>query len=555
VSSAEPGPATSHLERGRAAYDRREWRAAYESLAAADSDSGEPLPAGDLWRLALTGHLIGRDDVFLDALERAHQSHLTAKERAPAARCAIWLGLHLAEHGEMAKATGWFGRAGRILEGNGGECVERGYLMLPVGLQHLGAGEPVEAARVASEAAECAQRFGDPDLLALAVHMEGVALLRQGRVEEGLALLDEAMVAVSTDELSPQVTGIIYCSVIGACRRVYALDRAHEWTAALSDWCDRQPDMVAYTGECRVYRAELLQLSGAWEEALDEVRRVGGREEHGDATAGAACYQEGEVHRLRGELGAAEEAYRNASRAGREPQPGLALLRLVQGDVDAAVTGIRRALGETMDPLRRARLLPAHIEIMLDAGGVDEAERACQELEQIAASYESGVLATMAAHARGAVALARNDAEAALGPLRRAWREWRGLEAPYNAARVRVLLGKACRMLGDTDTASLELEAARFTFERLGAAPDVAGLDALTRGPTDRRSHGLTPRELEVLALVATGKTNRAIADDLHISEKTVARHVSNIFTKLGLSSRSAATAYAYEHGLTGPSA
>ncbi len=363
------------------------------------------------------------------------------------------------------------------------------------------------------------------------------------------------MVAVATDELSPQVTGIIYCSVIGACHRVYALDRAHEWTAALADWCERQPDMVAFRGECRVYRAELLRLGGDWAEAIAEARRVGELDTVGDATAGAALYQEGEVHRLRGELDAAAEAYRRAARAGREPQPGLSLLRLARGDIEAAATAIRRALGETGDPLGRARLLPASVEILLEAEDLEEADRACSELERIAASYEPGALGTIVAHARGTLELARGDAGAALTALRRAWRGWRTLAAPHDAARARVLVGQACRALGDEDAALLELEAARSTFDELGAAPDVARVDALLGRRRARDTHGLTPREREVLALVATGRTNRAIAEELFISEKTVARHVSNIFTKLGLSSRAAATAFAYEHGLTDPPA
>lgn len=550
--SASDGSRPPALERGRAAYERREWRTAYESLSAVADD--EAVSAGDLWRLAMSAFLVGEDDVFVDALERAFRLQSDAGDAPSAARTAIWLGLHLAEHGEMARATGWFGRAGRALEPEERECVERGYLLLPAGLQRLAAGDNEAAARIAGEAAECAQRFGDRDLLALALHMRGRALLRLARVREGLALLDEAMVAVVADELSPQVTGLIYCSVISACRRVYALDRAREWTAALTDWCERQPDMVAFTGECRLYRAELLQLDGAWPEALDEARRASERAPDGEAIAGAALYQQGEVQRLRGELAAAEESYRAASRAGREPQPGLSLLRMAQGDADAAAAAIRRALAETDDPLGRARLLPSCIEIMLDADDLDGAEDASRELDDLAGTFQTGVLGTMAAQARGAVALARGDPSAALGPLRQAWREWNALGAAYEAARVRELIGRACRALGDDDNATLELDAARTTFERLGADPAVARIDALARGRSSRDTHGLTPRELEVLALVATGKTNRAIAEALFISEKTVARHVSNIFTKLGLSSRAEATAYAYEHDLTRPS-
>ena len=406
----------------------------------------------------------------------------------------------------MARATGWFGRAGRILEDEGGDCAERGWLLIPSGLRHLAGGDNVAAAAVAAEAADCAQEHGDPDLLALSVHMRGRALLRQGRVAEGLALLDEAMVSVATGELSPQVTGLVYCSVISACRRVHALDRAREWTEALTDWCEAQPDMVAFRGQCRVFRSELMRLRGRWGEALAEARRAGGASESGDAAAGAALYEQGEVHRLRGERAAAEEAYRAAARAGREPQPGLALLRMVQGELGAAAAATRRALEEKDDPLLRARLLPAHVEIMLEAGELEAAAAASRELGEIAGSYDTEALHAVAAHARGALLLAREEPAAALGPLRTAWRTWQDLDAPYEAARARALIGRACLDLGDEDTGAMELDAARSAFKRLGAAPDVARLDAM--GGRRRRpgeTHGLTPREREVLAAVATG--------------------------------------------------
>jgi DNA-binding CsgD family transcriptional regulator len=567
---------TSHHDRGRRAYERREWRAAWESLARADEEA--PLDAVDLGRLADAAYLIGRDEDFMAALERQHRLLEGAGDAAGAARAAFRIGFHLADRGEMARATGWFGRAARLLDQAGGEHVERGYLLLPSGLQRFSAGDHDTAARIGAEAAEIAQRFGDRDLLALALHMRGRALVAGGEVEAGLALLDEAMVAVAGDELSPHVTGLIYCSVIGACRSVYALGRAREWTAALADWCERQPDMVAYSGECRVYRAELFQLNGAWAEALAEARRAGERlVDNSGPTAALAHYQQGEVHRLLGQFDAAEAAYRAASLAGREPQPGLSLLRLAQGDDDAAAAASRRAVAETTSPLARARILPAHVQIMLAVDDMEEARRACAELEDLSGRYRSAALDAMLRHARGAVSLAAGDPRAALPDLREACREWHALGAPYDVARARLLLGLACRELGDDDGAALELDAARAAFERLGARPDVAVVDAMLAGagasggsaaggagggagggnpsPGAGRAHGLTPRELEVLALVATGRTNRAIADHLYISEKTVARHLSNIFTKLGLASRAAATAYAYENDLVRPSA
>ncbi|MEJ2185781.1 MAG: LuxR C-terminal-related transcriptional regulator [Gemmatimonadota bacterium] len=537
------------LERARAAFERRAWQAAYAAFGAAhDADVAAP---ADLWRLAMASYLVGQEEDFMRSLQGAHQAYLDAGEARAAARCAFWLGLHLDSRGEVAQANGWFGRASRVLDQARLDCAERGLLLVPAGRQRLMAGDGEGACALAAEAAAVGQRFGDQELVALALHLHGRALLHLGRVPEGLALLDEAMVAVTADELSPPMTGLIYCSVISACRDVWALARAHEWTAALTRWCDDQPEMVAYTGECRVYRAEILRLRGAWPDAMDEARRAAERFALGSEpnAMGFAVYLQAEVHRLRGEFGAAEEAYRSASRAGYEPQPGLALLRLAQGDDDAAAAAIRRALAETPRPLTRARLLPAAIEIMLQAGELGEAQRACQELSEISGACASGVLDAVVAQARGAIELSAGRASAALPHLRQAWRQWEALDAPYDAARVRVLLGIACRALGDADGAAMELDAARAEFERLGAAPSVAGIDALTR-PAGKDRHGLTPRELEVLALLATGRTNRAIAEALSISEKTVARHVANIFTKLGLTSRSAATAYAYEHDL-----
>jgi DNA-binding CsgD family transcriptional regulator len=308
--------------------------------------------------------------------------------------------------------------------------------------------------------------------------------------------------------------------------------------------------MVPYTGECRVYRAEILRFHGDWSRAVDEadsaVAHLAGTAD--PRVYAFALYQRAELHRLRGEFAAAEDAYRESGRAGRQPQPGLALLRLAQGDRDAAAAAIRRALVETNERAQRARLLPAHIDIMLDCGDIDEASRACDELASIADQC-GGLLATMADHARGAVHLAADNAAAALPHLRRACQAWHSAGAPLEAARVRVLIARACELLGDADGARLEIDAARAEFERLGATPDLTRLDA-TAGGRARTDHGLTPREHEVIALVATGRTNRAIAEELFISEKTVARHVANIFAKLGLSSRAAATAYVYEHHL-----
>ena len=532
------------LDQGREAYARQAWLDAFDLLTGAHERVA--LAAPDLELLATCAFMLGRDDESVAWLERAHHRFLEDGETLRAVRCAAWIGMNLAIRGEIGPATGWLGRAQRLLEPEG-ECAERGYLLLPGVFRHEAAGDFAAAAVVAEEAVRIAERFGDRDLFALAIQAQGYMLIKDGRVREGLALLDEGMVAVTAEVLSPIVTGMVYCAVILACQEVYEVRRAREWTRALADWWALQPEMVAFTGRCLVHRAEVLQLDGAWRDALDEARRAGERfVETNNPAAGLARYRQGELLRLQGEFAAAEQAYKDASAFGWEPQPGLAQLRLVQGRTDAAAAAIRRAEAATTLALERARLLPAFVEIMLAVGDVESARRACRELEEIAGMYESTMLAALVAHAEGAVRLADGDAQAALGALRRAGETWLALEAPYEIARTRVLVGEACRLLGDEEAADLEHEAARSIFERLGAKPDLARFEA----PATTAAHGLSRRELEVLRLVASGKSNREIAAALVISEHTVARHVQNIFAKLMLSSRAAATAFAFEHDL-----
>jgi DNA-binding NarL/FixJ family response regulator len=542
--------AIEELRRGRSSYSTRAWKDAYESLSRADRV--EPLGPEDLEMLATTAYMIGREEEYFGAIERSHHAFLEAGEVLRAAHCAFWIGMNLALQGMSGPASGWLSRAQRLVEREERDCVERGYLLLPVAVRHEAMGDYDSATAVAADAAEIGERFGDRDLFALAVHEQGCVLIKGGRVQAGLGLLDEAMVAVSAGELSPIVSGIVYCGVILGCQDAYDLRRAQEWTAALTAWCEEQPEMVAFTGRCLLHRAEIMQLHGDWPDAVDEARRAARRCEEGKnpAAAAEAIYRHADVHRLQGEFTEAEEAYRDASREGLEPQPGLALLRLSQGKNEAAAAAIRRVAEETTDGFRRAAVLPAAVEILLAVGDRAEASSACRELEEISAASGSDMVDAMAAHARGAVALAEDDAQAALAALRSASQAWQRLRAPYEVARARVLIALACRALGDDDAAALELDAARAVFEELGAAPDLARVDSLAeRAPTDD-AHGLTPRELEVLRFVAAGETNKAIAAQLILSERTVDRHVSNIFAKLGVSSRAAATAYAYEHQL-----
>ncbi|HKK07842.1 MAG TPA: response regulator transcription factor [Gemmatimonadota bacterium] len=538
------------LDRGRKAFGRQAWAEAFTALSRAEREG--QLEPEDLERLARVAYLTGRDEASADAWSRAHQAYLHREEVARAAGCAFWLGFQLVGQGDRARGGGWIARARRLVDQADLDCVERGFLRLPEGLRFLAEGEP-EAARAAfDEAAAIGVRFEDPDLVALGRLGRGQALVRLGDVEGGVSLLDEAMAAADAGDLSPIVVGIVYCAVVETCGEIFDVARAREWTAALSDWCDAHPELVPYRGQCLVRRSQILQLDGAWMDAAREARRACERlaGPPAEPAAGAAFYQRGELHRLRGEFEEAAEAYGEARTWGRRPQPGLALLNLARGREQAASEQIRRALEETRDRDARAALLPAFVEIELAAGDVGAAADAAAELSEIAGAFGAAALEAAAAAARGAVRLADEDPRAALGELRTSWRIWEQIGAPYEVARVRILMALVRRELGDEDAARSELEAAERTFDRLGAAPDVARVESLARRREPGVPFGLSPRELEVLRHVAAGKTNRAIGETLSISERTVERHVSNIFHKLHVSTRTAAAAWAYEHDL-----
>jgi DNA-binding CsgD family transcriptional regulator len=534
------------LDRGRECCRLRAWSDAYRALS--DADQAAPLAPADLELLSTAAYLVGRDAEYVKALERAHLAYCESGECLRAARCAYWLGFRLRFRGEIGQASGWFGHAQRLVEREARPSVEHGYLLTAAFEQRLDAGESEEAYATAESAAELGERFNDTDLVAIARHQQGRARLQQRRLDEGLALLDETMVLAVAGRLSPVVTGLMFCSAVQRCQNVYAHGRAREWTTALSTWCDAQPDMVAFSGACRVHRAEVLQLLGAWTEAVSEAERACAREYGLQATA-AAFYQLGELYRLTGELALAEQAYLNANQRGHEPQPGLALLRLAQGQPGNAADAIRGACKVTAEQWQRMRLLPACVEIFLASGDTEEAAAACRELEELACGLDTEGVSALAAHARGAVDLVEGNAAASLVSLRRAAEIWQKVGAPYLVARVRVQIGLAHRALGNEEGGQLEFEAARATFADLAATSDLRRVDSFLQ-PPPARVHGLTARELEVLRLVAAGMTNKAIAGKLFLSERTVHRHVSNIFMKLNVSSRTAATAYAYEHEL-----
>jgi DNA-binding CsgD family transcriptional regulator len=538
------------ISRGRDAFARCAWTDACVLLAAADQDGA--LEPDDLQRLATALYLTGREAESADIWTRTHQEALRRGDVERAVRCAFWLASGLQEHHEFARALAWVSRAQRLLDGSGRDCVEAGYLRLARALDAVLQGDATTAHALFAEAAATGERFRDPDLMALARQGLGRILIRTGRTQEGVRLLDDAIVAVDAGDVSALAAGDVYCSVIEGCLEIFDLRRAREWTTALTRWCESQPDLVPYSGQCLTRQAEILQVQGAWADAGTAAARACERLllRAGHPASGAAFYRCGELSRLQGQFTAAEEAYRKSSLYGRTPQPGLALLRLAQGQVEAAATAVRLALDQARIGPARTRLLAAHVDIMLAAGDVGSARKAAEELTVVADELDAPVLHAMAAHARGAVLLEEGDGRSALGVLRHAWAIWQDTEAPYEAARVRVVIGLACRALGDRDAAEMELDAARCVFAHLGAAPDLARVDGLTHAPAGTVAHPLSARELEVLRLVAAGKSNRAIAAELFISERTVERHVSNILSKLDLSSRAAATAYAYENQL-----
>ena len=536
------------IERGRDAFARRAWSDAFELLSQADRVT--PLELDDLELAGFAAQYSGQDDAATDLASRVHRSAMRLGDFARAARTAFWIGMAFLQRGDITQGGGWLGRSAHLLSEHDLDTVTWGYLAIPDGIRLVEA-DAAAALEAFERAGAYAERFGDADLGAMARLGRGRSLIGLGDIAKGVAFLDDAMVAVTADELSPLATGIVYCGAIEAFNDLFDLRRAQDWTQALDDWSARESDRLPFRGRCLVYRSSLKRFHGDWSTAFEEVRRAQEWLLRPPPTpaVGEAYYEQAELHRLRGEFTAADAAYREGSGWGRRPEPGLALLLLARGRVDAARTMIERALEEAPDDIARVKLLPAVGEIAIAAGDPARAREAVDSLATSQEARPARLLAATVARLDGEVLIAVGDDKAALARLRTAESIWQELDAPYDLAKVRADLGQVLMGLGDADGAALEFDAALRTFRELGAEPDIHRLERMA----DRRASmpgGLSGREAEVLRMVAAGHTNRAIASELGLSERTIDRHVSNIFTKLGVSSRTAATAFAVEHDL-----
>lgn len=553
----------SALQAARDAFATRAWARAHQLFSELDETS--PLAVEDLEQFAVAAYMAGETDLSTDAWKRAQDAHVRAHDARRAARCTFWLVMNLFDNREWAQGQGWLARGLHLLdESRMAECPERGLLYVALARKQIKDGEVALGQETAQQAVQLSVRCHDHELDVFSRLVLAQARLRKGDAAEAAPLCDEIMVSVIGAHVSPIAVGTVYCAVIEVCHAMFDFARAREWTAALSQWCGTQSDLVSFRGECMIYRSEIMRMSGAWsqasaeaEQARDWLNRPSGRTTAAADRAtpafsyriGAAYYQLAEIHRLRGEFADADFAYSRASEHGYSTRPGLALLRLAQGRTAEAAATIRRLIADVNSP-KRADVLAACVEIMIAASDIETARASAQQLAEIAASPTTSYLHALAAQAAGAVLLAEARAGQALAPLREAWMAWQEIDAPYEAARVRVLLGLHCRALGDEAAAQLEFAAALRVFERLFAVPDVTRVNALRSVSRKPVAQILTARERQVIQLLATGRTNRAIARELRISERTVDRHVSNILLKLNLRTRTAATAYAYEHSL-----
>ncbi len=536
----------SNRYRQSKSYREQSWSKNYEALKGRE----KTLKPEELYQLGIAAYLTGRDEESIDLLARTHHQFLENGMVKQAVRCAFWIGLLLMFKRERARGSGWFSRAQRLVEEHRYQGPETGLLLLPAGLGSLAAGNAEVACTNFKSAREAGCRYNDPDLVTLSLLGEGQAMIHLGNIARGIALLDESMVTAESADISPLAVGIAYCAVVETCHKIFDFRRAQEWTTVLSQWCEAQPDMVPFRGQCLIRRSQIMHIHGEWSEALHEMQRACEMlsKPPGEPAAGEGYYWLGEIFRLRGDFRQAEKLYVEANKWGRTPQPGLALLRLAQNESELAVKSIQNALTEAKTSPQRTTMLPAYIEIMLSHSRIADAQAAVKELDTIAKKYQAIFLHAMTAYCQGAVFLKQHDPDAAIRTLRKSLTLWNELSAPYEASTVRLLLGISYRDQGDEDTAMMELIAAAWMFKELGALPDLRKVEALLDKRNQPPLHGLTLREHQVLHLISEGATNKSIAARLFISERTVERHLSNIFNKLQVNSRTEAAAFAFKH-------
>ena len=472
---ATPPPVHGDVEdAGRSAFARHAWREAFETLTHARAIRA--LAVEDDERLAESAWWIGRVDDCIAARERAYVTYMDQRKPRLAAAVAVRLAEDFFRRQAKSLGNGWLKRAERLLQ-DVPECREHGALLrLHAMLAFDSEGDVEKALGLARRTSDIATRFRDRDLQALAMHDVGRMLVSKGELPQGMALIDEAMAAAVGGELGPEVTGRIYCNMMGLCEKLADYQRAGEWSEAARRWCEQHTES-GFPGICRVHRAELMRLRGSWNDAETEALRAA-QELRGfyNIAAGEAFYEIGEIRLRMGDWKRAEEVLRQAHELGREPVPGLALLRLAEGKIDAAKGLIERAVADRpQGSLDRGRLLPARVQIALAAGEVDRARESATELEAIAREYGSTAWHASAAQARGAVQVAEGVADAAVPNLRRACKLWQEVQLPYETATARLLLAGAYRATGSPEDAELELQAAKSTFKGLGADVRTAG--------------------------------------------------------------------------------
>ncbi len=538
------------IEEGTKAYREGRWNDAFDIFQ--QCDRSRELEPDHQWIYGTSAYLTGAFSLSVEIWSKAHHHYLKDDHLSAAIRSAFWLGIILMNKGEKARGGGWLGRANSLVTENEWKGVERGFLCVPVALRQIGSGDFEKSLDTFSRAYSIGREFRNIDLITISLLGQGQSLVGLGQVEEGLSKLDETMINVESGPVFPVVKGIVYCAVIETCMTIFEWSRAREWTDALNDWCESHPYLVPFRGQCLTRRSELLQLQGKWSQAILETEKAIEllTRDSGEPAAGLAYYQMGELHRLQGNLAAAEKAYQEAHSWNRKPQPGLALLWYAKGNIDQAVQFIEELEQETDKPEARLKILPAYMEIKLAENAVEEAQSAWHKLADLASTIQADFLEATLYYWQGVIEMSRGNLRNARSSLEKSHLIWKPLNALYPAARAMVILGEISLREGNLHSAKLEFAAARKIFEQLGAQPDLERVEALMKSCDEAPQTPISAREKEVLQLLVQGRSNKSIASQLFISDRTVERHVSNIYNKLGVSSRAEATAYALKHQL-----